>query len=107
MWTFMVSNKWFGDKAVVSPNYDESYVVTQKGTWVPERDAYYLETLRWPCAACGRNRIQVFARARATQAQMAQMPDRAPKSKKRRRRKKELTVEVSDDRVVSTTPEEE
>lgn len=106
MWTFMATSKWFGDKAVVSPNCDEAYVVRRTGTWVPDVDVKHLEAIRWPCAACGRSRVQVFAKINATRAQMSLMPSRPPKFK-RRRRKKSLVVEVSDDRVVSTAPEEE
>jgi len=39
MWAFLVSDRRFGEKAIVSPRYDEAYVVSPRGTWVPEGDS--------------------------------------------------------------------
>lgn len=79
-WTFMVSDRRFGSKSIVSPNYDEAYIITTHGTWVPEKDAKWLETIKWQCPQCG-DRVKVFGRGNPTAKQMALRPTRRPKRK--------------------------
>ena len=96
MWTFIVSDRRFGQKTYISQNCDEVYTIGPTGTWVPDIDVKWLESIRWPCPKTG-ERIQVFSKGNPTQKQMAQKPSRAPKvktshkpSSKKRRRNKEV-----------------
>jgi len=79
-WTFMVSDRRFGSKGVISRYYDETFIITTKGTWVPARDAKWLETIKWKCPQCG-DRVKVFGKGNPTAKQMALRPTRRPKSK--------------------------
>jgi len=100
-WVFMVSDRRIGDKAFISPNYDESYVIKVTGAWVPAGDVEYLETVTIfaPCIGC---RIKAFAPGRPTAKQVASMPANPPKAKEVVRqvvKKRKSTIEEDDVKV--------
>lgn len=78
MWTFIHTDSRFGEKGIVSPNFNETYIVKPTGTWVPEMDANYLLTIRWPCACDGGVR-QVFHKGNPTARHMKLRPTREPR----------------------------
>lgn len=77
----MVTKRSFGSKAIISPNYDETYIVTPWGTWVPEGDVDWLLSIKWRCPACDDERVNVFGLAVATEKQFAHKPKRSPRSR--------------------------
>lgn len=78
MWTFIVSDRRFGEKKIVSANYDEAYIISPRGSWVPEGDVEYLTSIRWYCPGCEK-RVQAFSAGNPTRRDMSSMPDRPPK----------------------------
>lgn len=82
-WTLIATNRHFGDKAMISQNFDETYIVTPQGTWVPTSDVPWLTSIKLRCPACDHDRVQVFGIINATAKQMSAMPKRSPKMKSR------------------------
>jgi hypothetical protein len=88
----MVVDRRLGEKKMLSPNYDESYIITRTGTWVPTADVERLCSIKLLCPMLG-ERITAFGVGMPSAQQMAQMPSRSPKRKPRKRRTYKVETE--------------
>jgi len=98
MWTWLVSDRRVGSIKIVSPNTQESYEITQWGSWVPTVDVEKLLQLeRDVCCTQGGGlvRVRILACGNPTTDQMKIHPKRTPRAKSkpglprtRRRRRK-------------------
>lgn len=84
-WKFMVSDRRFGTKRIVSPNCDEVYMISTRGSWVPDCDVEYLLGVTWRCPASGIP-VKPFSIGNPTREKMKQMPEREPQQKQKQKR---------------------
>jgi hypothetical protein len=82
-WDFLKADRDIGERAVISQNTDEVYLITVAGTWVPTADVSWLlgTDFRKRCPCNENKMIQMFARVAPTEEQLKQKPARLPRYK--------------------------